>query len=180
MLKRYNLDYLVHASSLIADEATGTAVIVVPQRDINQHLAEAQSQDWQLHYMFLTHFYTGSLAGHLEQLERVRATICLDGQAQADYAFTPFHDSEALTFGQVQLIILATPGHTLEAISILVDDYAQDPHHPYAIMTRNTLFIGTALMIRELMIEPGSRCAPVKYARFGPSPWGEGKGVRRC
>jgi hypothetical protein len=53
LLKRYNLDYLVHASSLIADEATGTAVIVVPQRDMNQHLAEAQTHGWQLSYIFL-------------------------------------------------------------------------------------------------------------------------------
>jgi glyoxylase-like metal-dependent hydrolase (beta-lactamase superfamily II) len=180
LLKRYSLDYLVHASSLITDEATVTAVIVVPQRDINQHLAEAQTHGWQLHYMFLTHFHTGSLAGHLEQLERVGATICLDGQAQANYAFTPFHDSEALTFRQGQRTMLATPGHTLEAISILVDDYAKDLHHPYAVMTRNTLFIGTALTIRELVMEPGGRCTPVKYARFGPSPWREGKGVRRC
>jgi glyoxylase-like metal-dependent hydrolase (beta-lactamase superfamily II)/rhodanese-related sulfurtransferase len=142
LLKQYYLGCLAHASYLIADEATGTAVVVDPQRDIDQYLAEAQAHGWQIRYVFLTHFHADFLAGHLELHERVGAVICLGGQAQADYAFRPFRDGETLTFGQVQLKILETPGHTPEAISILVYDCAKDPQHPYAVLTGDTLFIG--------------------------------------
>ena len=38
--------------------------------------------------------------------------------------------------------ILDTPGHTPEAISILVYDLQQDAEHPYAVLTGDTLFIG--------------------------------------
>src|SRR5215510_1576911 len=142
LLKQYYLGCLAHASYLIVDEGTGTAVVVDPQRDIDQYLADAQTHGWQIRYVFLTHFHADFLAGHLELHERVGATICLGRQAQADYAFTPFGDGETLTCGQVQLKILETPGHTPEAISILVYDCATNPRQPYAVLTGDTLFIG--------------------------------------
>jgi hydroxyacylglutathione hydrolase len=63
-------------------------------------------------------------------------------QAQADYAFTPFRHGETLTFGHVRLTVLATPGHTPEAISIVVYDLAQNVSQPHAVLMGDTLFIG--------------------------------------
>lgn len=42
----------------------------------------------------------------------------------------------------MRLQILETPGHTPEAISILVYDLAQDSQYPHAVLTGDTLFIG--------------------------------------
>ena len=92
--------------------------------------------------MFLTHFHADFLAGHLELYERTGATICLGAQAQADYAFTPFHNGETLTLGHVRLTVLETPGHTPEGISIVVYDLAQNASRPHAVLTGDTLFIG--------------------------------------
>jgi rhodanese-related sulfurtransferase len=44
--------------------------------------------------------------------------------------------------GQVRLDILETPGHTPEAICIVVTDLQHDPDHPHAVLTGDTLFIG--------------------------------------
>ena len=142
ILKQYYLGCLAHASYLLADEPTGTAVVVDPQRDIEQYVDDAQRQGLQIRYVFLTHFHADFLAGHLELRDRVGATICLGARAEADYAFKPFKDGESLAFGQVRLQILATPGHTPEAISLLVYDLQQDARHPYAVLTGDTLFIG--------------------------------------
>ena len=38
--------------------------------------------------------------------------------------------------------VLETPGHTPEAISILVYDLQQNPEHPHVVLTGDTLFIG--------------------------------------
>jgi glyoxylase-like metal-dependent hydrolase (beta-lactamase superfamily II) len=57
LLKQYYLGCLAHASYLIADEATGTAVIVDPQRDIDQYLHDTTSHGWHIDYVFLTHFH---------------------------------------------------------------------------------------------------------------------------
>src|SRR5262249_17782016 len=141
ILKQYYLGCLAHASYLLADAQTGTAVVVDPPRDIEQYVDDAQPQGLRIRYVFLTHFHADFLAGHLELRDRVGATICLGARAEADYAFKPFKDGDTLDFGQVRLQILETPGHTPEAISILVYDLQQDARHTYAVLTGDTLFI---------------------------------------
>lgn len=142
LLKQYYLGCLAHASYLIADEATGIAAVVDPQRDIDQYLQDAAQLGFDIRYVFLTHFHADFLAGHLELRQRVGATICLGARAQADYAFRPFHNGDKLEFGNVRLEILETPGHTPEAICIVVYDLQQDAERPHAVLTGDTLFIG--------------------------------------
>lgn len=142
ILTQYYLGCLAHASYMIADAQTSTAVVVDPQRDIEQYLNDAAQQGWQIRYVFLTHFHADFLAGHLELRHRLGATICLGARAQADYAFQPFVDGETLDIGTVRLQILETPGHTPEGISILVYDLQKDAHNPHAVLTGDTLFIG--------------------------------------
>jgi rhodanese-related sulfurtransferase/glyoxylase-like metal-dependent hydrolase (beta-lactamase superfamily II) len=142
ILKQYYLSCLAHASYMIADAQTSTAVVVDPQRDIEQYLNDAAQQGWQIRYVFLTHFHADFLAGHLELRSRLGATICLGARAQADYAFQSFADGETLEIGTVRLQILETPGHTPEGISILVYDLQKDARNPYAVLTGDTLFIG--------------------------------------
>lgn len=141
-LKQYYLGCLAHASYLIADEASGTAVVVDPQRDIDQYLRDADQHQFHIDYVFLTHFHADFLAGHIELRDRLGATICLGAQAQADFDFRRFAQGDTLDFGRVRLEILETPGHTPEAISILVYDLDQHPEHPHAVLTGDTLFIG--------------------------------------
>jgi glyoxylase-like metal-dependent hydrolase (beta-lactamase superfamily II)/rhodanese-related sulfurtransferase len=142
LLKQYYLGCLAHASYLIADAQTATAVVVDPQRDIDQYLDDATTHGVHIRYVFLTHFHADFLAGHLELRERVGATICLGAQARADFPFRAFRDGDTLAFGQVRLKVLETPGHTPEAISILVYDTQQDAEKPHAVLTGDTLFIG--------------------------------------
>jgi glyoxylase-like metal-dependent hydrolase (beta-lactamase superfamily II)/rhodanese-related sulfurtransferase len=142
ILKQYYLGCLAHASYMIADEDTGTAVVVDPQRDIDQYLDDAAKQGWQIRYVFLTHFHADFLAGHLELRNRVGATICLGARAEAEYAFRAFKNGDRLEFGTLRLQILETPGHTPEGISILVYDLKTNTRNPHAVLTGDTLFIG--------------------------------------
>jgi hydroxyacylglutathione hydrolase len=141
-IKQFYLGCLAHASYLIGDEETKTAVVVDPQRDIDQYLKEAQAHGFTIRHVFLTHFHADFIAGHIELRNRVGATIYLGARAEAEYTFTPVKDGEILDFGQVRLKILETPGHTPEGISIVVYDLAQDPSIPYGVLTGDTLFIG--------------------------------------
>jgi hypothetical protein len=54
ILKQYYLGCLAHASYLIGDEASATAIIVDPQRDIQQYLADAEKSGLQIRHVFLT------------------------------------------------------------------------------------------------------------------------------
>ena len=141
-LKQYYLGCLAHASYLIADEASASAIVVDPQRDIQQYLADAEQLGVQIRYVFLTHFHADFLAGHLELRDRCGAEIRLGARAQAEYKFVPMKDGESLEFPGLRLQVLETPGHTIESISILVFDLKKDPARPYAVLTGDTLFIG--------------------------------------
>jgi hydroxyacylglutathione hydrolase len=141
-LKQYYLGCLAHASYLVADETSGSAVVVDPQRDIQQYLADADQHGFAIRHVFLTHFHADFVAGHLELRDRCGATIHLGARAQAEYAFLPMRDGDALTFPGLRMQVLETPGHTIESISLLVFDLARDPERPCAVLTGDTLFIG--------------------------------------
>src|ERR1041385_8777469 len=70
ILKQYYLGCLAHASYLLGDEASSTAIIVDPQRDIQQYLADAEKFGLQIRHVFLTHFHADFVAGHLELRDR--------------------------------------------------------------------------------------------------------------
>src|ERR1700685_2951047 len=129
-LKQYSLGCLAHASYLLADEATATAIVVDPQRDIQQYLADAERIGAQIRHVFLTHFHADFVAGHLELRDRCGAAIHLGFRAQAEYAFTAMKDGDRLEFPGLCLEVLETPGHTIESISILVFDSRKDPAKP--------------------------------------------------
>ena len=142
IVKQFYLNCLAHASYLIGDEATGTAAVVDPQRDIDGYLAYASEHGLRIAHVFLTHLHADFLAGHLELRDRVGATIYLGAAARAEYAFQALKDGDSVEFGQVRLTALATPGHTPESISILVYDLADSTTAPKAVLTGDTLFVG--------------------------------------
>ena len=142
IFKQYYLGCLAHASYLLGDEASCTAIIVDPQRDIEQYVVDAEKSGLQIRHVFLSHFHADFVAGHLELRDRCGATVHLGSRAQAEYAFAAMKDGDTLDFPGLRLQVLETPGHTIESISILVFDLAKNPAQPYAVLTGDTLFIG--------------------------------------
>jgi hydroxyacylglutathione hydrolase len=142
VLKQYYLGCLAHASYLVADEEAGTAAIVDPQRDVDEYVADAEALGCRIDHVLLTHLHADFLAGHLELRDRVGARIYLGARAEAEYAFTPLADGDAVELGRVRLVALETPGHSPESISILVFDLDVDAGTPHAVLTGDTLFIG--------------------------------------
>src|SRR5215813_5892430 len=89
ILKQYYLGCLAHASYLLGDEASATAIIVDPQRDIQQYLDGAEDLGLQIRHVFLSHFHADFVAGHLELRDRCGAAIHLGSRSKAEYAFHP-------------------------------------------------------------------------------------------
>src|SRR5580698_6946761 len=141
ILKQYYLGCLAHASYLLGDQASATAIVVDPQRDIQQYLDDAKNFGLQIRHVFLTHFHADFVAGHLELRDRCGAAIHLGSRAQAEYGFVPMKDGDTLDFPGLRLQVLETPGHTIEPSSILVFDLPKSADKPYAVLTGDTLFI---------------------------------------
>ncbi|HTV07119.1 MAG TPA: MBL fold metallo-hydrolase [Acidobacteriaceae bacterium] len=142
ILKQYYLGCLAHASYLLGDEESGVAVVVDPQRDVEQYIADAEQMRLKIRHVFLTHFHADFVAGHLELRDRCGATIRLGARAEAEYAFVPMGDGDVLEFKGMRLSVMETPGHTIESISLVVYDRKKSDVRPYAVLTGDTLFIG--------------------------------------
>jgi hydroxyacylglutathione hydrolase len=141
--RQYYLDCLSHASYLIGDTTTGNAVVVDPQRDIAEYLADAADNGLTIVKVLETHFHADFLSGHLEIAAHTGATIGYGAAAagRAEFPIETFADGDRIRLGQVELEIRATPGHTPESICIVAypDGSAGAPS---AVLTGDTLFIG--------------------------------------
>ena len=141
--RQYYLGCLSHASYLVGDTSTGRAVVVDPQRDIAQYLADADANGLRIERVIETHFHADFLSGHLELAEATGAAISYGEAAagRAEYAIDTLAHGERISLGEVELEVRATPGHTPESISIVVWERAGDAV-PYGVLTGDTLFIG--------------------------------------
>ena len=141
LFNQYYLECLSHASYLVGDETTGRAVVVDPQRDIAEYLADAEANNMAIELIIETHFHADFLSGHLELAEATGARIVYSSVAQPDFDFMPVDDGEVYSLGDVTLEFRHTPGHTPESMSIVVREHAAD-ELPWAVLTGDTLFIG--------------------------------------
>ena len=121
--RQYYLGCLSHASYLIGDVTTGRAVVVDPQRDVDQYLADAAAQGLTIELVLETHFHADFLSGHLELAARTGAAVGY-GRAAAgrtEFAITTYADGDVVDLGTVALVVRETPGHTPESICVVVD-----------------------------------------------------------
>ena len=112
ILNQYHLSSLSLSSYLIGDETTGNAIVVDPQRDIDQYLDDASRNNLTIVGVIDTHFHADFVAGHLELAAATGAWIGLGARAEAVYDFRKLHHGEKISLGEVELEIHETPGHT--------------------------------------------------------------------
>jgi hydroxyacylglutathione hydrolase len=137
--KQFYLNCLAHASYLIGSE--GEAVVVDPQRDVDQYIDEAAAQNLKIKFVIETHLHADFVSGHRELAARTGAEIVFGQQAGATIPHRAVKDGHELAVGKVKLRILETPGHTPEGICVLVID-TEVSDQPQKVLTGDTLFIG--------------------------------------
>jgi glyoxylase-like metal-dependent hydrolase (beta-lactamase superfamily II)/rhodanese-related sulfurtransferase len=137
--KQFYLACLAHASYLIGSD--GEAVVVDPQRDVDEYIEEARAQRLTIKYVIETHLHADFVSGHRELAARTGAEIVFGEKAGAAFPHRAVRDGEEITIGKVILKLIATPGHTPEGICVLVTD-PQISDQPQKVLTGDTLFIG--------------------------------------
>ena len=136
---QFYLGCLAHASYLIGSK--GEAVVVDPQRDVEQYIVDAAAHDLKIVYVLETHLHADFVSGHRELAERTGATIVLGERARAGFPHLAVNDGDELLVGDILLRMIETPGHSPESICVLVDDTA-NLDGPVQLLTGDTLFIG--------------------------------------
>ncbi len=137
--KQFYLGCLAHASYYLG--SSGEAVIIDPQRDIEQYIAEAEANSQTIKYVIETHSHADFVSGHVELAEKTGAEIIYGQRANTTFPTHKVKDGDELTIGKVNLKFLETPGHTPEGITIMAED-TEDKNAPLKIFTGDTLFIG--------------------------------------
>jgi glyoxylase-like metal-dependent hydrolase (beta-lactamase superfamily II)/rhodanese-related sulfurtransferase len=137
--KQFYLGCLAHASYLIGSD--GEAVVVDPQRDVDEYIAEASALDLQIKYVIETHLHADFVSGHQEIAARTGAEIVFGEKAGVEFAHRAVREGDEIRIGKVVLKFIETPGHTPEGICVLVTD-TEDLAQPPKLLTGDTLFIG--------------------------------------
>ena len=123
ILRQFYLNCLAHASYLVADEASGLAAVVDPQRDVDQYLTFAADHGLRIAHVFLTHFHADFIAGHLELRDRAGATIYLGRAGECRICVHAGRRRQtSSTSATCASRCWRRPGHTPESISIVVYD----------------------------------------------------------
>lgn len=120
-------------------ESEGEAVIIDPLRETQPYLERAEADGANIKYVLETHFHADFVSGHLDLAKKTNATIVYGPTAQPNFKAHVAQDGEVLQLGKVSIVVLHTPGHTMESSSFLLrDENGKD----YAIFTGDTLFLG--------------------------------------
>lgn len=120
-------------------ESEGEAVIIDPLREIEPYLERAKVDNATIKYVLETHFHADFVSGHLDLAKKTGATIVYGPTANPSYKIHVAKDNEVLKVGKIEIVVLHTPGHTMESSTFLLrDENGKD----YAIFSGDTLFLG--------------------------------------
>jgi hydroxyacylglutathione hydrolase len=149
ILERFYHKGLAQASYVVACPGAAEALVIDPNRDIDQYLEFAASEGVQIVGVLETHIHADYLSGSLELAERTGANLYLSGEGpeewQYQFASHPLvrlvNHGDKISAGAIHLTVEHTPGHTPEHISfILTDKAASDT--PLGAFTGDFLFVG--------------------------------------
>jgi len=141
-------DQLAQASYLIGCGASGTAVVIDPNRRVDQYIAAAEREGLHISSVTETHIHADFVSGTRELAARTGAAIHVSGCGPPEWQYrfggergvTLLKDRDTIRVGNVELCAVHTPGHTPEHLSFLVTDKAV-AHQPMGIATGDFVFV---------------------------------------
>lgn len=143
------------ASYLVADERTG--LVIDPQWDADVYLDLASQHGFTITDVLETHTHADHVSGHARLCEASGATLHVPEGSGVTFDHSPLRHGNELEFGNTRIEILATPGHRLEHVSLLLTDSTRSGS-TLGLIAGDSLFVGDVAR-PDLAIDPekGSR-----------------------
>ena len=149
LLRRFYDNKLAQASYLVGCQATGEALIIDPNRDVEQYLAAVKAERMRLAYVTETHIHADFVSGTRELAARAGARLLLSDEGGADWRYgfaasdqaTLMKDGHTFKVGNIIVKALHTPGHTPEHLSYMITDGAATDR-PMGVFTGDFVFVG--------------------------------------
>ena len=136
---------LAQGSYLIGCQASGEAVVIDAQRDIDIYMEIAQQNNLSITHIAETHIHADFLCGSRELAAVTGATMYLSDEGGPDWQYEFAHEGlkngSIINVGKLTLEVIHTPGHTPESISFLLTDHPATDK-PIMIFTGDFVFVG--------------------------------------
>jgi hydroxyacylglutathione hydrolase len=169
LFQRFYDDALAQASYLVGCQTTGEALVVDPNRDVDQYIAAAEAESMRITQVTETHIHADFVSGTRELAERTGARMLLSGAGPAEWQYgfrgdprvTLLEGGERIALGRVLIEPVHTPGHTPEHLSFFVTDGAASSE-PLGLLTGDFVFVGD--VGRPDLLEKAARVAGTSEA----------------
>ena len=109
-------------------------IVIDPGRDIAPYRALLAEGGWHLSAIVETHTHADHLAGHAALHAATDAPIYLSHRSEARYPHRVFSEGETVDFGEEAAVVIDTPGHTPDHVTLHVRD---------KVFTGDTLLLGS-------------------------------------
>jgi hydroxyacylglutathione hydrolase len=142
---------LAQYAYLIGCPATGEAIVIDPERDVERYIEAAEAEGLKLTAVAETHIHADFLSGARELAERLNVRVYVSAEGGADWQVewakdhpnaTLLHDGDSFRVGNIELKAVHTPGHTPEHLSYLVTDQGGGATDPMGVVTGDFVFVG--------------------------------------
>ena len=120
-------------------ESDGEVAIIDPLRETKPYIERAKKDNAKIKYIFETHFHADFVSGHVSLSKETGADIIFGPNAQTSFTSIIAKDGQEFKLGNITLVAIHTPGHTMESTTYLLRDENGRDH---AIFSGDTLFLG--------------------------------------
>ena len=149
LLKRLYDPKLAQASYLLGCAATGEALVIDPNRDIDQYLEAAEAEGVRITHVTETHIHADFISGSRELAQRTGARLLLSDEGDANWKYrfareagaTLLRDGNSFKVGNIRVDVMHTPGHTPEHLSFMITDTAATDR-AMGVFTGDFIFAG--------------------------------------
>ena len=120
-------------------ESKGEVAIIDPLREVQPYIDRAKRDNAKITYIFETHFHADFVSGHVTLSKQTGAAIVYGPNADPSFKAIIAEDNQEFRVGDLTIVALHTPGHTMESTTYLLKD---KQGKDYAIFSGDTLFLG--------------------------------------
>jgi glyoxylase-like metal-dependent hydrolase (beta-lactamase superfamily II)/rhodanese-related sulfurtransferase len=115
--------------------------VVDPKRDIQDYLDISREEGMRITHIFNTHVHADHISGDQELRAATDADIYIHESAPVEYRHRDLAEGDVFEIGVAKIQVLHTPGHTPNAVSLLVTDTARSTD-PQMLLTGDLMFVG--------------------------------------
>ena len=120
-------------------ESNNEVAIIDPLREADIYISKAKASNSKIKYIFETHIHADFISGHLNLAKKSGAEIVYGPKTETNFENIIAKDYQEFKIGDITIVAIHTPGHTVESTTYLLKDSSGKDH---AIFTGDTLFLG--------------------------------------